>query len=96
MTIEHDRIDCHKVVATVVFGADRLFPSVENVTPSTMQPKLTHSLSDKSSKPKPTAKPADVRGSAALIVSTKLADEAANPKLVARNPKVKQNAAMNK
>ena len=65
---------------------DDELPIVDKITPATILPKLAISWIVKVSNPHDTAKNADERGSAALIVSTNDAADALNPRLVATNP----------
>lgn len=61
-----------------------------------MVPKLPISIRFTLSNPYETAKVAEVMGSAALTVSTKLAEDPEKPRLVAKKPKVKQSPANTK
>lgn len=98
MTIVHEINDAinaeedDESVVVVVVGEDAVgwtLPNVEHRTPTMMPPKLAVSYVDRISNPYETANAADVMGSAALIVSTKAADDVPNPMLVAKNPNVK-------
>jgi hypothetical protein len=81
--------------ASVVAGdeAGRRLPTVDRTTPKTMATKLPTSGAVRTSIPHQTATDADVMGSDALMVSTKLASAPEKPRLVSRNPNPKKRAA---
>jgi len=93
ITIAQVRILSEKVA---VPWPPRAFPSVLIKTPTTTTARETLSGVLKVSMPQATAVAADVMGSAALIVSTKAADELWKLKLVARKPKQKKAPVKNR
>jgi hypothetical protein len=108
MTMAHDKKDAYIILLLVADEEEDdsapeeedvpcdEFPKVESKTPITMVPKLPISIRFTLSKPYETAKVAEVIGSAALTVSTKLAEVPEKPRLVAKKPKVKQSPANTK